>query len=59
MIEEGEAQWSFVHIEAAARATVSALTVDPQICCRDDDALPLSVWLTRFASFMMLYSHNL
>jgi hypothetical protein len=23
-----------VHIEAAVRATVAALTVDPQICCR-------------------------
>ena len=53
MIGKGEAKWSFVHIEVAARATVAALTADPGKCVVvDDDPSPVSVWLPRFASFV-------
>jgi len=53
VIEEGEAKWSFVHIEDAARATVAALTADPgKYVVVDDDPSPVSVWLPRFASFI-------
>ena len=50
VIEEGEAKWSFVHIEDAAHATVAALTADPgKYVVVDDDPSPVSVWLPRFA----------
>ena len=53
VIEGGEAKWSFVHIEDAARATVAALTADPgKYVVVDDDPSPVSVWLPRFASFI-------
>jgi 2-alkyl-3-oxoalkanoate reductase len=53
VIEKGEAKWSFVHIEDAARATVAALTADPgKYVVVDDDPSPVSVWLPRFASFI-------
>ena len=51
VIEGGEAKWSFVHIEDAARATVAALTADPgKYVVVDDDPSPVSVWLPSFAS---------
>jgi nucleoside-diphosphate-sugar epimerase len=53
VITGGEAKWSFVHIEDAARATVAALTVDPgKYVVVDDDPSPVGVWLPRFASFV-------
>lgn len=53
VIEKSQANWSFVHIEDAARATVAALTTDLGIyVVVDDDPLPVSVWLPRFASFV-------
>jgi 2-alkyl-3-oxoalkanoate reductase len=53
VIEGGEAQWSFVHIEDAAHATVAALTADPgKYVVVDDDPSPVGVWLPRFASFV-------
>ena len=53
VIEGGKAKWSFVHIEDAARATVAALTAEPgKYVVVDDDTLPVSVWLPRFASFV-------
>lgn len=53
VIAEGEANWSFVHIEDAAQATVAALTADPgKYVVVDDDSSPVSVWLPRFASFV-------
>ena len=53
VVEGGEAKWSFVHIEDAARVTVAALTADPgKYVVVDDDPLPVSVWLPRFASFI-------
>ena len=53
VIERGEAKWSFVHIEDAARATVAALNAEPgKYVVVDDDTSPVSVWLPRFASFV-------
>lgn len=53
LIEGGQAKWSFVHIEDAARATVAALTADPgKYVVVDDDPSPVSVWLPSFASFV-------
>lgn len=53
VIEGGEAKWSFLHIEDAARATVAALTADPgKYVVVDDDPSPVSVWLPKFASFL-------
>jgi nucleoside-diphosphate-sugar epimerase len=53
VIEGGEGEWSFVHIEDAARATVAALAADPgKYVVVDDDPSPVSVWLPRFASFI-------
>ena len=49
----GRAKWPFVHIDDAARATVAALTADPgRYVVVDDDVLPVSDWLPRFASFV-------
>lgn len=53
VIVGGQAKWSFVHIEDAARATAAALTADPgKYVVVDDDASPVSVWLPSFASFV-------
>ncbi len=53
VIAGGEAKWSFVHIEDAARATVAALTAAPgKYVVVDDESSPVSVWLPRFASFV-------
>jgi 2-alkyl-3-oxoalkanoate reductase len=53
VIEGGAAQWSFVHIVDAARATVAALTAKPgTYVVVDDDPSPVSLWLPRFASFV-------
>jgi len=53
LIEGGQAKWSFVHIEDAARATVAALTADPgKYVLVDDEPSSVSVWLPGFASFV-------
>jgi nucleoside-diphosphate-sugar epimerase len=50
IIGKGEAVWSWVHIDDAARATVEALTVPPGVYhVVDDDPSPVSIWLPAFA----------
>src|SRR5688572_28382198 len=50
IIGEGEAVWSWVHIDDAVLATVEALTVPPGAYhVVDDDPSPVSVWLPAFA----------
>jgi nucleoside-diphosphate-sugar epimerase len=59
VIEGGKANWSFVHIEDAARATVAALTAEPgKYVVVDDDTSPVSVWLPRFAGLWVLLLHR-
>ena len=53
VISGGEAKWSFVHIEDAARATAAALTGAPgKYVVVDDEASTVGVWLPRFAKFV-------
>ncbi|HEY2819985.1 MAG TPA: NAD(P)-dependent oxidoreductase [Candidatus Acidoferrum sp.] len=53
VISGGEAKWSFVHIEDAARATVAALTAAPgKYVVVDDEASTVGDWLPRFAKFV-------
>jgi 2-alkyl-3-oxoalkanoate reductase len=53
IIGQGEAIWSFVHIEDAARATATALTAPPGIYnIVDDDPSPVSRWLPDFARWV-------
>jgi 2-alkyl-3-oxoalkanoate reductase len=53
VISGGEAKWSFVHVEDAARATVAALTGAPgKYVVVDDEASTVGVWLPRFAKFV-------
>jgi nucleoside-diphosphate-sugar epimerase len=50
IIGQGNAVWSFVHVEDAARATVAALTGPPGIYnIVDSDPSPVSRWLPGFA----------
>jgi 2-alkyl-3-oxoalkanoate reductase len=50
IIGKGEAVWSWVHIDDAARATAEALTAPPGVYhVVDDDPSPVSVWLPAFA----------
>lgn len=50
IIGEGEAVWSWVHIDDAAVATADAITVPPGVYhVVDDDPSPLAVWLPAFA----------
>ena len=50
IIGQGEAVWSWVHIDDAALATVEALTAPPGVYhVVDDDPSPVSVWLPAFA----------
>ena len=50
IIGQGEAVWSWVHIDDAALATVEALTVPPGVYhIVDDDPSPVSIWLPAFA----------
>jgi nucleoside-diphosphate-sugar epimerase len=47
---EGNAVWSFVHIDDAVAATVAALTAEPGVYnVVDDDPLPVVEWLPAFA----------
>jgi nucleoside-diphosphate-sugar epimerase len=53
LIGEGQGVWSYVHIEDAAMATVSAIGAKPGIYnIVDDDPSPIAVWLPRFANFV-------
>jgi nucleoside-diphosphate-sugar epimerase len=50
IIGQGEAVWSWVHIDDAALATVEALTAPPGVYhVVDDDPSPVSIWLPAFA----------
>ena len=50
IIGQGEAVWSWVHIDDAVLATVEALTAPPGVYhVVDDDPSPVSVWLPAFA----------
>lgn len=50
---EGNAVWSFVHIDDAVAATVAALKAEPGIYnVVDDDPLPVAVWLPAFARWV-------
>jgi 2-alkyl-3-oxoalkanoate reductase len=50
IIGEGQAVWSWIHIEDAAVATVLALTAPPGIYnIVDDDPSPVARWLPEFA----------
>jgi 2-alkyl-3-oxoalkanoate reductase len=53
IIGEGNAVWSFVHIDDAIAATVATLTAEPGIYnIVDDDPLPVSDWLPAFARWV-------
>lgn len=53
IIGEGNAVWSFVHIDDAVAATVASLSADPGIYnVVDDDPLPVSEWLPAFARWV-------
>ena len=53
IIGEGNAVWSFIHIDDAVAATVAALTVAPDVYnIVDDDPLPVSKWLPAFARWV-------
>jgi nucleoside-diphosphate-sugar epimerase len=53
IIGEGNAVWSFVHIDDAVAATVAALTAEPGVYnVVDDDPLPVSAWLPAFARWV-------
>lgn len=53
IIGDGEAVWSWIHIEDAAVATVLALTAPPGIYnIVDDDPSPVARWLPAFARSM-------
>jgi 2-alkyl-3-oxoalkanoate reductase len=53
IIGEGNAVWSFVHIDDAIAATVASLTAEPGIYnVVDDDPLPVAEWLPAFARWV-------
>lgn len=53
IIGEGNAVWSFVHIDDAVAATVAALNAEPGVYnIVDDDPLPVSQWLPAFARWV-------
>jgi 2-alkyl-3-oxoalkanoate reductase len=53
IIGEGNAVWSFVHIDDAVAATVASLTAEPGVYnVVDDDPLPVSEWLPAFAGWV-------
>jgi nucleoside-diphosphate-sugar epimerase len=53
IIGEGNAVWSFVHIDDAIAATVASLTGEPGIYnVVDDDPLPVAEWLPAFARWV-------
>jgi nucleoside-diphosphate-sugar epimerase len=53
IIGEGNAIWSFVHIDDAVAATVASLTAEPGVYnVVDDDPLPVAEWLPAFARWV-------
>jgi 2-alkyl-3-oxoalkanoate reductase len=53
IIGEGNAVWSFIHIDDAVAATVASLTAEPGVYnIVDDDPLPVAVWLPAFARWV-------
>jgi nucleoside-diphosphate-sugar epimerase len=53
IVGNGQGVWSFVHVEDAARATVSALEAQPGVYnIVDDDPFILADWLPRFAQWV-------
>lgn len=53
VIGEGNAVWSFVHIDDAVAATVASLTSEPGVYnVVDDDPLPVAQWLPAFARWV-------
>jgi len=53
IIGEGNAVWSFVHIDDAVAATVAALDAEPGVYnVVDDDPLPVCQWLPAFARWV-------
>jgi 2-alkyl-3-oxoalkanoate reductase len=53
IVGEGNAVWSFVHIDDAVAATVASLTAEPGIYnIVDDDSLPVAAWLPAFARWV-------
>ena len=53
IIGDGNAVWSFIHIDDAVAATVAALTGTPGIYnIVDDDPLPVAEWLPAFARWV-------
>lgn len=53
ILGEGNAVWSFVHVDDAVAATVSALTCEPGVYnVVDDDPLPVARWLPDFARWV-------
>ncbi|MGD9895400.1 MAG: NAD-dependent epimerase/dehydratase family protein [Dehalococcoidia bacterium] len=53
VIGDGNAVWSFIHIDDAVAATVACLTGEPGIYnIVDDDPLPVAEWLPAFARWV-------
>ena len=53
VIGEGNAVWSFVHIDDAIAATVTSLTAEPGVYnLVDDHPLPVATWLPAFARWV-------
>ncbi len=53
IIGEGNAVWSFVHIDDAVAATLASLTGEPGVYnIVDDDPLPVAEWLPAFARWV-------
>ncbi|GEP07262.1 NAD-dependent epimerase/dehydratase family protein [Methylobacterium oxalidis] len=53
IIGDGNAVWSFVHIDDAVAATVAALKAEPGVYnVVDDDPLPVAEWLPAFAQWV-------
>jgi nucleoside-diphosphate-sugar epimerase len=53
IIGDGNAVWSFVHIDDAIAATIASLTAEPGVYnVVDDDPLPVAEWLPGFARWV-------
>jgi nucleoside-diphosphate-sugar epimerase len=53
IIGDGNAVWSFVHVEDAAMATVAAITAEPGVYnITDDNPSPVIQWLPAFARWI-------
>lgn len=53
IIGDGNAVWSFVHIDDAVAATVAALSAEPGVYnVVDDEPLPVAQWLPAFARWI-------